>query len=218
LSGLTSGSLNTAVGYQSLENDSSGSYNTSMGALAGTALRTGTYNTFFGVQAGTHAVDASHNILLGYYAGENTYTNSNGGGSAGYNIMIGDQSGSLITYNGSYNVFIGHNALNNPSAVPNNKLCITGGSATNNLIYGDFNTGQVQINAAQTSPALTSSAALEIVSTNKGLLLPRLTTSQRNSISGPVAGLVIFCTDCTANDSSTGVTETYNGTTWKNNW
>jgi hypothetical protein len=45
-----------------------------------------------------------------------------------------------------------------------------------------------------------NSALLEIKSTSKGLLLPRMTTAQRNAIVGPVVGLMIFnlddlCTD-----------------------
>lgn len=32
------------------------------------------------------------------------------------------------------------------------------------------------------------------------------------------AGLTVYCSDCTATDASTGVTQTYNGTTWKNYW
>lgn len=46
---------------------------------------------------------------------------------------------------------------------------------------------------------------------------PQYTTTQRDALS-PSAGWTIYCTDCTANDSSTGVTQTYNGTTWKNHW
>jgi hypothetical protein len=33
-----------------------------------------------------------------------------------------------------------------------------------------------------------------------------------------VAGSTFYCTDCTASDSSTGVEQTWNGTTWKNKW
>ena len=44
------------------------------------------------------------------------------------------------------------------------------------------------------------------------------TTTQRNAISSPLAGRTIYCSDCTATDSSTGVTQTYNGSTWKNHW
>jgi N-acetylneuraminic acid mutarotase len=40
-----------------------------------------------------------------------------------------------------------------------------------------------------------ASAVLDINSTNKGLLLPRMSTAQRNSIVSPAVGLVIFNTD-----------------------
>jgi len=46
--------------------------------------------------------------------------------------------------------------------------------------------------------------------------LPVGTIAQRPAT--PAAGMTRFCTDCTATDGSTGVTETYNGTTWKNAW
>jgi hypothetical protein len=39
-----------------------------------------------------------------------------------------------------------------------------------------------------------SSAALEIASTTKGLLVPRMTTTQINAIAGPAAGLVVYNT------------------------
>lgn len=89
-------------------------------------------------------------------------------------------------------------------------LTATGSNAVLTVKAG----GQVGVN--NTSPA--TSAALEVNSTTKGFLLPRMTTAQRNAISSPVAGLEVFCTDCTATDASTGVTTTYNGSAWKNNW
>jgi len=41
-----------------------------------------------------------------------------------------------------------------------------------------------------------ASAALEVRSTTKGLLLPRLTSSQISAISNPAEGLIVYCTDC----------------------
>ncbi len=63
-----------------------------------------------------------------------------------------------------------------------------------------------------------TSAKLALTSTTTGFLPPVMTTTQRDAISSPAAGLMIFCSDCTATDASTGVTQTYNGSTWKNFW
>lgn len=57
-----------------------------------------------------------------------------------------------------------------------------------------------------TTPA--SSALLEMVSTSKGLLIPRMTTLQRNAIVSPATGLMIYQTDGT-----TGF-YFYDGTRW----
>jgi len=54
--------------------------------------------------------------------------------------------------------------------------------------------GQVGVNADGTPPD--NSAMLDVKSTEKGLLLPRMTSGQRNAIPSPVDGLIIFCTDC----------------------
>ncbi|MBS1602685.1 MAG: hypothetical protein JST42_08450, partial [Bacteroidetes bacterium] len=42
------------------------------------------------------------------------------------------------------------------------------------------------------------SAQLDISSTTRGLLIPRMTQTQRNAIAGPAAGLLIYQTDNTA--------------------
>jgi hypothetical protein len=58
-----------------------------------------------------------------------------------------------------------------------------------------------------TSP--TSSALLEMVSTTKGLLIPRMTAAQRNAIASPATGLMIYQTT-----GSNGF-YFYDGTAWK---
>ena len=57
-----------------------------------------------------------------------------------------------------------------------------------------------------------ASAALEIKSTTRGLLPPRMTKVQRDVIATPEAGLMVYCTNCGAN----GEIQIYNGTTWVN--
>jgi uncharacterized protein (TIGR02145 family) len=81
-------------------------------------------------------------------------------------------------------------------------------SITSNIYEDVFeidSTGRVGIGTA--SPA--ASAKLEINSTTQGFLPPRLTIAQRNAISTPAKGLVIFCTECDE-------LEVFNGASWKN--
>jgi uncharacterized protein (TIGR02145 family) len=57
-----------------------------------------------------------------------------------------------------------------------------------------------------------TSAILEVQSINAGFLPPRMTMSQRNAISNPAPGLMIYCTDCGNNE--TGEMNYYNGKVW----
>lgn len=51
------------------------------------------------------------------------------------------------------------------------------------------------------------SALLELNSNSQGLLLPRMTTDEKNAISSPLAGLTVF-------DSDLGEVQYYNGSAW----
>jgi len=48
--------------------------------------------------------------------------------------------------------------------------------------------------------------------------LATYTESERDAISSPATGYILFCTDAIADDSSTGVMQVYNGSVWKNAW
>ena len=72
------------------------------------------------------------------------------------------------------------------------------------------NSIQAQVGIGTSSPA--SSSILDVTSTSKGFLPPRMTLAQRDAISSPVAGLMIWCTDCGSN----GDLQTYNGSLWTN--
>ena len=67
-----------------------------------------------------------------------------------------------------------------------------------------------QVGIGTTTPK--ASAQLDVTSTNKGFLPPRLTYDQKTAIDSPVAGLLIWCSDCGTN----GESQVYNGTTWTN--
>ena len=72
------------------------------------------------------------------------------------------------------------------------------------------NSIQAQVGIGTSSPA--SSSILDVTSTSKGFLPPRMTLAQRDAISSPVAGLMIWCTDC----GLSGDLQTYNGSVWTN--
>jgi hypothetical protein len=73
--------------------------------------------------------------------------------------------------------------------------------ATSNL----YNSG-TSIGVGTTSP--NASAALDVSSTSKGVLLPTMTQTQRNAIATPATGLLVFQTDNTPGFYY------YNGTAW----
>ena len=58
-----------------------------------------------------------------------------------------------------------------------------------------------------------ASAALDITSTTGGLLAPRMTAAQRDAITTPSQGLIIFCSDCASGEGELQVRLT---SSWKN--
>jgi len=73
------------------------------------------------------------------------------------------------------------------------------------LIAGVSAGAQVKISATPGAPH--ASAIMELESTNRGFVPPRMTTDQRSAISSPVTGLVVYNTQL-------GCVELYNGSSW----
>lgn len=69
---------------------------------------------------------------------------------------------------------------------------------------------KAQIGVGTTSPH--ESAILEVQSSDKGFLLPRLSIANRNSIKAPTNGLMIYCKNC----CTEGTISVYNGSSWDN--
>ncbi|MBK9336329.1 MAG: tail fiber domain-containing protein [Lewinellaceae bacterium] len=65
----------------------------------------------------------------------------------------------------------------------------------------------ISINTDSSNPD--PSAILDVKSTDKGMLVPRMTTAQRTMIAAPATGLLVF-------DTTTGGFWFYNGTVWMN--
>lgn len=84
---------------------------------------------------------------------------------------------------------IGSSAIVNPWVLSGNDVYNTSG----------------EVGIGTSSPS--ASALLDVTSTNKGILIPRMTASQKNAISSPTTGLLIFQTDAPAGFY-------YNGSSW----
>ena len=81
------------------------------------------------------------------------------------------------------------NAIDATSATGDNQLNI--GNALYGTVSATANAGQISIGTATPN----AKAILDLTSTTLGFLPPRMTESQRNAISSPPDGLIVFTTD-----------------------
>jgi hypothetical protein len=151
----STGTYNTAMGFNSGNILSTGNWNTFIGYNTGKMVSTTGANTFVGSKAG-RSTTAGENTFLGSNAGRDNETGSGNvylGTFTGYlntlglnNIFIGKEAGFNNT-SGSSNVFIGNNSGGSTSDT-SNTLMIENSSSDAPLIYGDFTDGSeiVKIN------------------------------------------------------------------------
>lgn len=86
---------------------------------------------------------------------------------------------------------------------PSYKLDVSGDIRSTTSAYFATSSGAVGINTT----SVNTSALLQIDSTSKGFLRPRMTTTQRNAIATPATGLSVYNTTTNTNDY-------YDGTSW----
>jgi hypothetical protein len=91
---------------------------------------------------------------------------------------------------------------------------LIGGTTSSVITTGTSTTGGSNPVVIGASIA-TGCAQLELVSTTKGFILPRMTSTQRNAIepASSAAGLQVWCTDC---NTGAGELSIFNGTNWTN--
>lgn len=202
---------NVIIGHNSSPVLTTGYSNTIIGSVTAPLLTTGYSNIILGYNSGK-VLNGNTNILIGNLAGNRLTTGNN-------NIIIANETNTLALISGSNNIQIGARGVG-------------GGTGNNNVLIGGLNTASgLSVATADTviigngagtkriyidstgsttigTTAPTSCALLDLPSTTKGLLLPRMTKVQRDAIVSPVAGLAVYQTD------NTPGLRVYNGTNW----
>jgi hypothetical protein len=199
--GNVSGSSNTAVGLETLESNSTGHHNAAFGHLTMISNSTGYQNAAYGQEAMQGNDNGNKNTALG---AESMYNNSSGS----FNIAIGfGAMGSNTT--GSNNTTVGYNADVSSSALTNASAFGNGAivTASNKIQLGNTSVTAVNTSGSITAASYTgatialgiatpnTSAQLDMTSTSKGLLIPRMTAAQRTGIASPATGLLVYQTE-----------------------
>jgi hypothetical protein len=189
----TGGINNTAIGSGSLSSNTSGGSNTAIGKGSLNTNSTGSSITAIGMNALENNTTGSNNTAIG---GGALSTNSTGGS----NTAIG------------HGANVGSNNLTNATAIGSGAIVASdstiqlGNSAVKNVnTSGTITAGGMGLGVS----APNASAILEASSTTQGFLPPRLTTTERDAIASPAAGLTIW------NSTNTQL-EVYDGSYWKN--
>jgi hypothetical protein len=206
----TTGSTNTFIGINSGLNNTTGSNNSFLGSGSGSANTTGGANAFFGVNAGLSNTTGNNNTSVGLQAG---FANTTGGN----NVFFGFNAGRFITGGlttntvSSNSIFLGYDTRANASSETNQVVIgyQTTGLGSNTTIIGNTSTTQTHLYGDLTIGDTTkeATAIVDISSTTKGFLSPRMDSTQRNAISTPAAGLELYNTTSNKKDY-------YNGSSW----
>ena len=183
--------------------------NIAIGVNAMSALTDGDNNVALGYDAAKSITDTTLITAVGYMALTNTTNNSN--------TALGSSAGSANNAGYNHSLF-GMNAQPASANTVNATAIGFGASAS----YYSIRLGNTSITNVNTSGSITTSgsfgvgtaspaanSALDITSTSKGLLLPRLTSTQRDAISSPPSGLMIY-------NTTTGTFQCYANGSWTN--
>jgi len=189
----TTGIGNTAFGSSSLEKNNTGFGNTAAGERSLYSNTTGAYNTAIGWESALNITTSNYITAIGMRAARFIADGTTVLTSAGNSIFIGNET--RANANSQTNqIVIGDGAIglgSNTVVLGNNSIVTT--ALKGNVLIG-------------TTSSLTS-AKLQVDSTTQGLLTPRMTTAQKNAISSPATGLIVY-------DTSLLSLYQYNGTAW----
>jgi hypothetical protein len=139
--------------------------------------------------------NGGNGVYGGIVIGNSSALQSASGYRHDLNIIIGHSSGLGFSgaFNTGKNIVIGNSSQTTSS--PNaNKLTIIGNDITSDLANAVILGETTQSVIIGSYSGLNASAKVQIDSTTKGFLPPRMTTTQKNAIGSPAAGLMVYDT------------------------
>jgi len=195
--GLGNQSGNFAAGKGALKANTTGNFNTAIGSndvlganLTGTTnvgvgtsvlnVSTGSANTGIGSGAFLNMTSGDRNVAIGTDAAR-ALPSTSPLTSATDSIFIG-RSSTAPANSQTNQIVIGASS----TGLGSNTTTIGNSSTTLTALYGSLIIGGTSVNA---------SAQVQIDSTTKGFLPPRMTNAQRTAITSPAVGLIVYCTD-----------------------
>jgi microcystin-dependent protein len=113
MQGNSTGSDNTCIGYNAMQNSTTAFQNTIIGSSSGSSISTGSYNTCIGYRSSSSLSTGSTNTTIGYNSSANNHSYSSALGysstnTASHQIMLGTVNETVvvpndITFGGSIN-------------------------------------------------------------------------------------------------------------------
>ena len=197
------GGSGTFIGSQAGQMNTTGQENTMLGFASGQFHKSGNRNTYIGSGSGLFSDDGSENTALGYLSGQH---NRHGN----LNVFLGKNAGSGDS-TGIGNVYLGPNS-GKDIFYPHTQPVITNSVAIGaNTLLAESNTIVLGNNAAVGlgTNVPDSSAIMDIKSQQKGLLIPRMVSSDRLAIVNPAKGLMVF-------DNTENALFFFDGSSWVN--
>jgi hypothetical protein len=190
----THSSYNSVLGVSALQSNTTGYSNSALGVSALQSNTTGYSNSVLGVNALQSNTTGYFNSALGVNAGRFLSNGTTGNATSNNSVFLGLNT--RASAEGVTNeIVIGATATGNGS----NSATLGNDSVTKTVLKGAVGVGT-------TTPA--ASAQLDLTSTTRGFLPPRMTTAQRDAIASPDTGLMIF-------NTTTAKIDFYDGTAWR---
>ena len=236
LGSATRGKRSVAIGNSALGNwngSTANSDNTAIGSGSGIAMLSGARNVLVGARNFRNIQNGTHNVSLGVESGAG---DTGGVSNIDFNVFLGNFAASGLKTNAARNVAIGYGAGAGAG--------VGIGSGTDNILIGfeantsiddathELNIGSVlfgniddtttgAVNETSVGIGVANAAAieldsiLELDSTTRGFLAPRMTTTERDAIDNDTGtlgeqvttGLMIY-------NTTTNLYQFYNGSTW----